>query len=312
MLTHLVARCSITFAALLGASFTVPFEAKAQPVVGPASPSGGVGLAGDNNNPSIGETGNPLQFDQTLQFNGLTATGEAQTAYTFGALAQAAGAGGKLSVSGSITPGLSNASATLSIGATLANMFLGPAPPEGVDYFYNIGPSSTLVTGMLAPGDKAFILVESFATDYYGKFSENFFSDTITNTTSEIMPIYKFEQFSGAYLGDWYYVRQSNVFANSVTTEVEIMISKAASSSSEESWIDVDPTYGMVETTTLSVPEPTSLIPFGIGLVTLAGYSWYRFVLFPGKTTTVVRVTSVGKQTRAVGTEVPRGLTTAC
>ena len=115
---------------VVGAVLAGPSAANAQSG-GTADPQGGVTLAGPNNTPYKSAAGNPLNFDSTIQFQGLTASGQAKNSYVFQSNYQAVTASETLSLSGSLAPGYNNSYASLSTGATISGMYGDPQRAAG-------------------------------------------------------------------------------------------------------------------------------------------------------------------------------------
>jgi hypothetical protein len=268
------------FLAFVIALLILPVDAKAE-IVGTASPSGGFTLVGSDNT-STSKVGVPAQFDSTIQFDGLTATGIAQNAYAFTNVYVAAGADAKLSVSGSIPAGSSSADARLLVGATISGQMLGPAPPEGADYYYWIVPTLVTMSGQLAPGDEVYFLVSAFATEGNGNsvYAETY-TQSFTNTGTDMMSLGGVDQFPAAYLGDWYGVSEFGGFPGSLTFEIQEVIYKTNTSSSDKSWIDIDPTFGFTGSTSPSlVPEPSGLLLSSLAILCGAAFAVCRRIQF--------------------------------
>jgi hypothetical protein len=265
--------------AFLGALLAVPFVTNAQ-TIGTADPTGGVTLAGSDNT-FTNKGGNPVKFDSTIQFLGLTASGQAQNNYLFSSNALAVFGSETLSVSGTLAPGNNNAYATLLVGSSLTGQSMASTLPDGADYFYNLAPFTVTVKGVLAPGDSAFFDVDGKAlrsngspcTDLLtGQLTQYFFSKTFTNTGTDMMTFGAAITFPGAYLGDWFDVRESQNYPTTLAGEFQEYITKTKTSSSAESWIEVDPALSLVATVN-SVPEPSSLVLAGLGLLCMVAYA---------------------------------------
>ena len=138
---------------------------------------------------------------------------------------------------------------------------------------------------MLAPGDTVFVYGDgkdlrgdgSLCVDLLtGKQTEFSWHDTFTNTGTSMMPFSDFIPFlaGGGYLGDWYDVRESGNYAASIFGGINAVITKTSSSSSAESWVEIDPTFSAFQTITgAAVPEPSSLVLAGLGLLCMVAYA---------------------------------------
>jgi hypothetical protein len=252
---------------LLTAIFTLPTESKAQ-IVGSALPDGSAELYGPDEHPFVSQSGNPIKFDQSIDFNGLTATAQAGNGYGFSNTSQSVGFAGSLSVSGSIV-GAYEATAFLSVGGGLSGWNLSPSLPDGVGYWYGVGNVSYVVVGTLAPGDTA--IAETTVRFYLANgstFGQNSdFYHVWNNTTSEMMNIAASVTFSGTTFGDWFSARNFGLYARSITADLDLWITKGNESSATSS-ISIDPTFSAVESITgAGVPEPSSLVLSGIAIL---------------------------------------------
>jgi hypothetical protein len=263
--------------AFLGSMFTASLEATAQ-IVGTADPTGLATLNGPNGM-STSMPGNPLQLNSTLQSNGLTVTGVAQNNYSFTQTYQAAEAGATLSFSGLIGAGNGGVQASLKLTSNIFGMNLGPAPVGNSDYNYYDGGFSVLVTGMLAPGDRVIYEFDGTYLAANGFQTEFSLSNSFTNTGTSSISIQQSVQDPINFLGDWYAVRQSGAWVGGIQQTISESIIKSATSSPDESWIEVDPTVGATETV---VPEPSSLLLSAFGILSFIAYAAVCQRLRPG------------------------------
>lgn len=276
-------RWGLILSVSLGASLALPGATDAQ-IIGTAYPYGSATLAGSDNKTASSKSGNPMTFDSTIQFQGLTAHGHASNGYTFLPQEVAVDGHETLSVSGALDPGYNNAFARLEVGAMLSGQRWDPHLPDGANYLYEIVGVRVTVKGVLAPGDSAFFDIEgkglrsngSPCTDLLtGQLTQYYFSKTFTNAGTDMMTISASHTFPAGFLGDWYYVRSTDNFPYTMTGGIQAYITKTKTSSPAESWIEIDPTYSIVARST-AVPEPNSLVLAGLGTLCMVAYTARR------------------------------------
>ena len=179
-------RARIAFLAFVAAFLSIPSKSSAQ-IVGTPHPIGSIAVTDGVSR--TGLDGNPVTFDSSINFsNGLTATAQAANGWSFSNVEQAVGLGGSLSVSGT-PPTLEGGIAQLFVTSDMSGMELGPAPPDGVNYFYNIGGSSGVIHGNLAPGVTATVNLFCLDTAANGFTYDFAYNKTFTNNTQSHMDI---------------------------------------------------------------------------------------------------------------------------